>query len=328
MQNTIDYYTREVERGERSKLYLHALKKQLNRINVFLGPSCDLRSFNQQTWNDLIESLRKDSPITHNTIKHYKAAIGSVFSTAMINGDITTVPQLILKKQSNDSKPKVWFTAAEYSGILSHIRKMIRQYENPETGNSQLDNSLRSHLFDMKELYLRVMFGLNSGLRPEEISRLKMSAVTIVKDGDEKYLGEQAHYLELRDFEGKKFQFGQCQTEYGAAVAFRRILELRGITEKEARTSDELVFKHNHRDLFKKILRELNLYTSPVGKRDLHALRHSYACHMIIKGQDIRWVAANMRSSVQMLEKSYLRWLDVFLKSPAERRKYREIPVD
>src|ERR1035441_7311648 len=51
IQHTIDYYTQEVQRGERSTAYLHGLSKQLNRINVFVGPSCDLHTFNQQTWN-------------------------------------------------------------------------------------------------------------------------------------------------------------------------------------------------------------------------------------------------------------------------------------
>jgi integrase len=78
------------------------------------------------------------------------------------------------------------------------------------------------------------------------------------------------------------------------------------------------LFPRTHRELFNKILAELELKTDRDGRRrTAYSLRHSYICFRLMEGADIYQIAKNCRTSVEMIEKHYAAHLKTTLDAAA-----------
>jgi integrase len=140
----------------------------------------------------------------------------------------------------------------------------------------------------------------NTGLRPDEASRLQFRDVSIVTDHD---TGERILEIEVRGKRG----VGYCKSMPGAVHPFERLCERRTKANggtPPART--ELVFGKVQRELLNTVLTELGLKKDRDGNvRTAYSLRHTYICMRLMEGADIYQIAKNCRTSVEMIETYY-----------------------
>jgi integrase len=168
-----------------------------------------------------------------------------------------------------------------------------------------------------------VVFMANTGLRPDEASRLEFRDVEIVQD---KSMAEPILEISVRGKRG----VGYCKSMPAAVFAFGRIRDrlrparlnpeaLKAEAQKakdkgtEWKPSDEYqtsptdrLFPNSHRELFNTILGEEELKKDREGRlRTAYSLRHTYICFRLMEGADIYQVAKNCRTSIDMIEKFY-----------------------
>jgi integrase len=150
-----------------------------------------------------------------------------------------------------------------------------------------------------------VLFMANTGLRPDEASRLEYRDVKIVTDE-----ATEDTILEI-EVRGKR-GVGYCKSMPGAVRPFRRLRE-----RNRPQPTDRL-FPKRHRELFNIILDELKLKFDRDGnRRTAHSLRHTYICLRLMEGADIYQIAKNCRTSVEMIEKYYVAHLKTTIDAAA-----------
>jgi integrase len=164
-----------------------------------------------------------------------------------------------------------------------------------------------------------VLFGVNTGLRPDEAWGLQFRDVTILDDDDP---GKRILEIEVRGKRG----VGYCKSMPGAVRPFERLkARLRpprldsapgadktthnaATYKEEWRTPGptDLIFPKWQRELFNTILDEEGLRFDREGRpRTAYSLRHTYICLRLMEGADIYQIAKNCRTSVEMIEKYY-----------------------
>ena len=133
----------------------------------------------------------------------------------------------------------------------------------------------------------------NTGLRPDEASRLEFRDVAIVND---EATGERILEIEVRGKRG----VGYCKSMPGAVVPFQRLRKRCG--DKPT----DLVFGKIQRKVLNTVLDKLGLKKDRDGNaRTAYSLRHTYICLRLLEGADIYQIAKNCRTSVEMIEKYY-----------------------
>ena len=133
----------------------------------------------------------------------------------------------------------------------------------------------------------------NTGLRPDESNNLEYRDVELIEDED---ADELILLLQVRGKRG----VGYCKSTNGAVFPFQRLVE-----RNNPEPTDK-VFPHDHKKLFNRILKDLNLKEDRQGNnRTFYSLRHSYISFRLLEGADIYQVAKNCRTSVEMIEKHY-----------------------
>jgi integrase len=295
-EKALEAYKRDVERDTRSESYYKGLEKLIrNRIVPVLGKH-GLDSINQVTWNGFKEHLMtKKRPIKAKTIHQYKIAIRVVLKQAQIRGEISSVPQFLNDHSSLiEDTPRTWFNADEYKTLYTAVRAKVKESKGTRWYE------------DAQELRDYVLFVTNSGLRVGEACNVRLCDVEITRDSK-----EQREHLLIRNIKGKRGT-GTCKSYYGAVRPFLRCLERHGLTRTTYRQSSVLLFKAYHRDMFKDILTRTNLrFTNdrPPRRRDLMSLRHTYICFRLLQGVPVYDIANNCRTSVEMIQNHYARWL-------------------
>jgi hypothetical protein len=190
--------------------------------------------------------------------------------------------------------PRQWFTNAEYSSILNAVRSHKKSLKGTRWEA------------DADELYDYIVFVTNAGLRVGEARNIRFMDVSLHEEISD---GERRIFLMLKNIKGKRGT-GECRTIDGAVAAFERRVAARKI--KHPSKSTENIFQAYHRDMFRTILEKTDLRFSkerPPRKRDLTVLRHTYICMRLNAGASVFQVAANCRTSVQMIEDHYAKWL-------------------
>src|SRR5580658_9355006 len=185
---------------------------------------------------------------------------------------------------------RAWFSPEEYKKLYEATRKRVQHPKNPR------------YKWESEQLHDYVLFMANTGLRPDECSRLQFRDVTIVEDD-----ASQETILEI-EVRGKR-GVGYCKSTTGAVRPFERLRDRNSARkaeqQKQAQPTD-LIFQKTHRELFNTILKEENLKTDREGQpRTAYSLRHTYICLRLMEGADIYQIAKNCRTSVEMIEKYY-----------------------
>ena len=176
---------------------------------------------------------------------------------------------------------RAWFSPEEYKKLYEATRRRANSPKNPR------------YKWESEQLHDYVLFMANTGLRPDEASRLEYRDVKIVDDA-----GSNETILEI-EVRGKR-GVGYCKSTSGAVRPFQRLVE-----RNKPQPTDP-IFPKTHRQLFNTILDEEGLKKDREGQpRTAYSLRHTYICLRLMEGADIYQIAKNCRTSVEMIEKYY-----------------------
>lgn len=267
-------------------------EKGLSKINKGLGQSYLVKRV-EETFAET------GKPPARSTLLHEIVHLRQVLKFSEGKGWIPYVPSLsseILKKTKTSRR--AWFSHTEYEKLYKATRRRITEGKRP---------GYTSHYEDMHDY---VLFMGNTGLRPDEASNLELRDVNII------YEHETAETILDIDVRGKTGT-GFCRSTAGAVYPFqrlrdRRMAELRkehpDATEEvltELLTQTKL-FRSFKRSLFNNVLQEEGLkFDRDRQVRTAYSLRHTYICFRLLEGADIRTVANNCRTSVEMIEEHY-----------------------
>jgi hypothetical protein len=286
-------YNRDVERGARSKSYIHGLTKVYKTLNQMIG-NTDLTSINQASWFTLKSKLQQRKQMSDKTLHQYKNALTIVLKQAVMRGDLLTMPIFMSDKTGNNKDtPRTWFQATEYETLIKALRANITNHKQMKTRWIQ----------DAEELKDYVLFVANTGMRVGEAMNVRFCDVEI----------DSEKYLKIRNILGKRGRAGVCKSYFGAVRPFTRCMERHNLTLENYSTSEQPIFAAYHRDMFREVLRAAKLYQTndrPPRKRDLASMRSTYICYRLMNGVPVYDIANNCRTSVTMIEKHYAKYLD------------------
>jgi len=209
-----------------------------------------------------------------------------VLKAANRHGWISYIPDLSPPyKMSGKITHRAWFSPSEYKQLYEATRERAKNPINPRWRKA------------CEQMHDYVLFMANTGLRPDEASRLQFRDVAIVTD---EATGERILEIEVRGKRGVGF----CKSMTGAVLPFER-LRKRNNAKPDPQITD-VIFGKVQRELFNTILDELKLKTDRDGnRRTAYSLRHTYVCMRLMEGADIYQIAKNCRTSVEMIEKFY-----------------------
>ena len=228
------------------------------------------------------KTCKTGKPPARSTIHQEIVAIRQILKTAIRHGWLQHLPDLSVPyRTAGKISHRAWFSPKEYKRLYEATRDRAA---NPK-------NERWRHACEQMHDY--VLFMVNTGLRPDEASRLEFRDIAIVTD---EAMGERILEIEVRGKRG----VGYCKSMPGAVLPFRRLEKRNGNDPKK------LIFGKVQRELFNNILNELDLKTDREGqRRSSYSLRHTYISMRLMEGADIYQIAKNCRTSVEMIEKFY-----------------------
>lgn len=272
--------------GERHPKYV---EQKPRHLRLYILPFMGGRPLSQVTAG-LIQEYRvarlnvsdKAKRPARSTLHQELVTIRQVLKTANRKGWISALPDMSAPyKSSGKIAHRAWFSPEEYKRFYEAVRERAR---NPKKERWR---------GECEQFHDYVVFMANTGLRPDEASRLQYRDVRAVNDED---TSERILEIEVRGKRG----VGYCKSMPDAVDAFQRLCK-RGDP-----APTDLLFGKVQRELLNAILDELGLKTDRDGNlRSAYSLRHTYICQRLMEGADIYQVAKNCRTSVEMIEKFY-----------------------
>jgi integrase len=216
------------------------------------------------------------------TLHQEFVTLRQILKWANRKGWISALPDMSTPyRQSGKVSHRAWFSPEEYKRLFEATRERARAPKNERWRG------------ECERLHDWVLFMANTGLRPDESSRLEYRDVTIAIDQATR---ERILEIEVRGKRG----VGYCKSMPGAVLPFERLCQ------RAKPASTDLVFGKVQRELFNAVLRELGLKFDREGTpRTAYSLRHTYICLRLMEGADIYQIAKNCRTSVEMIEKFY-----------------------
>ncbi|MFT4255149.1 MAG: site-specific integrase [Caulobacter sp.] len=257
----------------------------------------------------------KGKPPARSTTDHEMVFIRQVLKHAEGMGWLSHIPNLEMPYRSKPKRERrAWFSPDEYDRLRKAIKAKIK------------DGGRKGWEERYEDLHDFVLFVANTGLRPDEALRLEIRDVAIEND----YATKQT--ILVIDVRGKT-GVGYCKSMPNAVHTFerlraRRIRQLNkplAVTARPSRSKNptlrgqmptqtearellptDLVFPNFSRDAFNAILVEQGLKYDRDGRvRTAYSLRHTYICMRLMDGADVREIANNCRTSIQMIEQFY-----------------------
>jgi len=292
--------------GERSETYVQS---HSDRLRVHLRPFFGKKGLSEVT-SGLVQDYRvhraKTSrtgrPPSRSAIHHEIVTLRQVLKTAIRHGWIQGLPDLSAPyRKSGKVEHRAWFSPPELVKLIAAARRRIDE--------GVAGRPLRWK-WEYEQFHDYVIFMANTGLRPDEASRLQFQDVQIVQDWS---TDETILEIEVRGKRGT----GYCKSTADAVSAFQRVqMRMRdGCMPVE---TDALFPGGTPRELMNAILADLRLKADREGRaRTSYSLRHTYICMRLMDGADIYQVAKNCRTSVEMIEKFYAAHLKTIIDASA-----------
>jgi integrase len=277
--------------GERSPKYVEGVRDRL-RVHLlpFFGPKLlsEITPGLVQDYRIHRATSRKDKKTgealrpARSTLSQELVVLRQVLKTANRRGWLAYLPDLSAPyKTSGKITHRAWFSPEEYKQLFRATRERAKHPKSPRWKKK------------CEQFHDFVLFMVNTGLRPDECSRLELRDVAVVTD---ETTGERILEIEVRGKRG----VGYCKSMPGAVMPFERTRKRNNLKPTEK------VFGKIQRELLNTILDELKLKTDRDGnRRTAYSLRHTYICMRLMEGADIYQIAKNCRTSVEMIEKYY-----------------------
>lgn len=219
---------------------------------------------------------------SRSTLHKEVVVLRQVLKTASRQGWIAGVPDMSTPyRASGKISHRAWFSPAEFRVFFEAVSKRAR---NPKR------DRWRGECEQFRDY---VAFMVNTGLRPDEASRLEHRDVAVTLDDD---TGERILVIEVRGKRGVGF----CKSMPEAVEPYL------GVQRRTAAKPMDKVFGPVQRELMNALLHEVGLKQDREGnRRAAYSLRHTYICFRLMQGADIYQLAKNCRTSVEMIEKFY-----------------------
>jgi len=268
--------------GERNAGYV-ASKSDIIRVHLlpFFGDTAlaDITAGKVQEYRAHRQTSRLDPKTgkpkkpARATLHHEIVTLRQVLKTANRKSWIAAIPDMSAPyKTSGKLEHRAWFSPEEYKMLYEATRE--RAKNPPKSRWREVCETFHDY----------VLFMGNTGLRPDEASRLELRDVKIVNDES---TGERILEIEVRGKRGVGF----CKSMPGAILPFERVRK-----RKQLKPTDK-VFGKSPRELMNTVLDELNLKFDRDGHiRTCYSLRHTYICLRLLEGADIYQVAKNCRT--------------------------------
>ncbi|WP_293380915.1 site-specific integrase [Phenylobacterium sp.] len=287
-----------ITNGERNASYVAAKSRHLKLyLTPFFGdtPLSEITAGSIQEYRVRRMSLPTDEasapPVlggrrrgrpARNTLHQEMVTLRQVLKTANRKGWLAALPDMSAPyKMSGKISHRAWFSPDEYKRLYEATRARAK---NPK-------NERWRH--ESKQFHDYVLFMGNTGLRPDEASRLEYRDINVVVDED---TGDRILEIEVRGKRGVGF----CKSMPGAVEPLRRLRK-----RNDPKPTD-LVFGPVQRELLNAVLDELDLKKDREGNpRTAYSLRHTYISMRLMEGADIYQIAKNCRTSVEMIQKFY-----------------------
>jgi len=283
--------------GERNENYARSNQLKIDlHLMPFFGKMAvsEITAGTVQDYRVHRQTSRKDKdgePVrpSRSTLHKEIVVLRQILKTACRKGWMAALPDMTAPyKASGKVKHRGWFSPEEYKTLYEATRDRAEKPKKERWRG------------ECAQFHDYVLIMGNTGLRPDEASRLQFRDVSIVTDHD---TGERILEIEVRGKRG----VGYCKSMPGAVYPFERLCERR--TKANGGTPPaptELVFGKVQRELFNNVLAELGLKKDRDGNsRTAYSLRHTYICMRLMEGADIYQIAKNCRTSVEMIETYY-----------------------
>ena len=203
--------------------------------------------------------------------------------------------------------PRSYFNSPQYARLRNKARSLVGK----EIVERDDQERVLRYIRITPELNNLILFMTNTFVRPTDIKVLKNSQVEIVR--------RRETYLRLMHPATKK-HYGPMISMPAAVEVYERQLAYQ--KERGFGGDDDYVFMPEHKNReyalvqlrrqFEYLLAETNLKTDATGNvRTLYSLRHTALTFRMLNadGLDVLTLAKNARTSVEMLERFYLRHL-------------------
>jgi integrase len=235
-----------------------------------------------------------------NTIKKHNAAMQRVLDEAVIQKYITQTELPALTNNGRSGARRAAFKKTEYKQIVKAAKEWIEESPRKDT----------QYIREM--LYYYIQVAANTGIRPgTEMENLTWDDVNHVENEGKAYSsltvrkGKTTNYTGTREVVVKDeiddliiddlYEF--CDSNDG--IGDKSISgDLSGKMFSLKRTD---VLGKN----FVKLLKRLGLEKDAHGNRSLYSLRHSYITWELQNGTDLRAIAAQCGTSIEMIERHY-----------------------
>jgi integrase len=219
---------------------------------------------------------------SRSSVHHDIVCLRQVLKTAARNEWIGALPDMSAPyNRSGKIAHRAWFAPDELKRFLDAAEQRAA---HPLKERWRGENE---HFRDY------VLFMLNTGLRPDEASRLQFRDITVVTDADTR---ERILEIEVRGKRG----VGYCKSLPEAVAPFLKV------KARKDGAATNLVFGKVQRELMNTVLDLVGLKFDREGNaRTAYSLRHTYICLRLMDQADIYQLAKNCRTSVEMIERFY-----------------------
>jgi Phage integrase SAM-like domain len=259
--------------------------------------------------NDVLEQFKMElakKKLAKATQKSYLDIVSKLLKEAVKKGYIHTQP--IKPNVRIDDTPRGYFTPTEYTKLWQTAKRMVGKTVEKKKLSELNDPKAKPYRKTTitAECVELILFMRNTFIRPTDIKFIRHRDIHIVnKDGVE--------LLELRHGTTKRHSRYMISTEH-AITHYKAILADR--KRDKAYTPDDYVFmpkaatrEYALKELsrqFMAVLEEAKLKTDMEGKpRTLYSLRHTAIVTAVRDGISINTLAANARTSPDMIDRFY-----------------------
>jgi hypothetical protein len=264
-----------------------------------------VRSLTTQVFADYMETLA----LSASTRKSIKVLIRSILKLAVQAGVIVAAPELPVIKREDNARPPLWFEPlgqpCEYQALLTRVQEaaMDGEFATHQSG---------ARYYITHELADLITFTTASFVRPirTELFALRHRFISIATNPDHLIVSIPTH---------SKTKGRQAVTLAKAVSAYLRQRE----RYSNWKPDDYVWFpQYENRqtalkavsEQFNYILKNAKLKTCPRTEleRSLYSLRHTSICRALYdQSTDIRSLAKNAGTSVDMIERFYTKYLPV-----------------
>jgi integrase len=234
----------------------------------------------------------KIPPPSTSTLKQEVRRLKNILTFCFDRGNIQKIPKFPVFRGGKNPRPD--FNGSEWRQLYSFMRNHVKEVKKH-----------KAHYRDRFYLQHYVLILANSGIRTGEARKLKWCDV-----GNTKTLsGETRMVLLVNGKTGSREVV--CNETVGRYLM--RLYEFRKNELHDKPSQDEYVFAHSNGDPIKSFKRSFEtlleksglMYNSKGQKRVIYSLRHTYATMRLQEGVSIFQLAANMGTSVEMIEGYY-----------------------